>query len=160
MATDIHPFEVDIPPAEVERLQRKLNDTRIPDREIIRGAGEKYEDINLHFVHARANEKFHANAIPLLLIHGWPGSFYEFSRVWYPLSHPESEIDPAFHVVVPHTIGFALHDNPLGMLMWVGEKYNEAAHPSNQEAASWREAILATCSLYYFTGCIMPSMLC
>ena len=44
--------------------------------------------------------------------------------------------------------------------MWIGEKYTEAAHPNNQRLGSWKQAILTTASLYYFTGCIMPSMLC
>lgn len=44
--------------------------------------------------------------------------------------------------------------------MFAGEKYNEAAHPESQKQRSWSQAILATASLYYFTGCIMPSMLC
>lgn len=62
----------------------------------------------------------------------------------------------------PHTIGIALNDNPVGILMWVGEKYNEAANPKNQrlEEPFWKEAILTTASLYYFTDCIMPSTLC
>lgn len=44
--------------------------------------------------------------------------------------------------------------------MWVGEKYNEAADPEKQKRPFWTEAILTTASLYFFTGCIMPSMLC
>jgi hypothetical protein len=56
-------------------------------------------------------------------------------------------------------MGLALHDNPLGILMWVGEKYNEAADPNTQKTPFWTKAILTTASLYYFTGCIMPSML-
>lgn len=59
----------------------------------------------------------------------------------------------------PHTIGIALHDNPVGILMWVGEKFIEAANPENQKHPSWTHAILTTASLYYFSGCIMPSML-
>jgi hypothetical protein len=43
--------------------------------------------------------------------------------------------------------------------MWVGEKYNEAADPATQRTPFWIKAILTTASLYYFTGCIMPSML-
>lgn len=43
--------------------------------------------------------------------------------------------------------------------MWVGEKYNEAADPKNQVKPFWTKAILTTASLYFFTGCIMPSML-
>ena len=44
--------------------------------------------------------------------------------------------------------------------MWVGEKYNEAADPKTQERPFWTTAILTTASLYFFTDCIMPSMLC
>jgi hypothetical protein len=38
----IVPFKVDIPQSEVERLKRKLSDTRLPPREIVPGAGDKY----------------------------------------------------------------------------------------------------------------------
>lgn len=60
----------------------------------------------------------------------------------------------------PHTIGFAFNDNPIGIMMWVGEKYNEAAGPENQKKRYWTQHILATSSIYYFTHTIMPSMLC
>jgi len=60
----------------------------------------------------------------------------------------------------PHTIGFGFNDNPMGILMWVGEKYNEAAGPESQKKRYWTQHILATASIYYFTDTIMPSMLC
>lgn len=60
----------------------------------------------------------------------------------------------------PHTIGFGFNDNPMAILTWVGEKYNEAAGPENQLKPYWTNVILTTASLYYFTDCIMPSMLC
>lgn len=44
--------------------------------------------------------------------------------------------------------------------MWVGEKYLEASCPTNQAKPYWTQAILTTASLYFFTGTIMPSMLC
>jgi len=44
--------------------------------------------------------------------------------------------------------------------MWVGEKYIEAADPEKQKLPSWSQAILTTVTLYYFTDCVMPSMLC
>lgn len=49
----------------------------------------------IHFVHARSP---HPDAMPLLLIHGWPGSFVEFLAMVDGLTNPE---DPAqaFHVV-------------------------------------------------------------
>jgi hypothetical protein len=48
----------------------------------------------------------------------------------------------------------------MGILTWVGEKYNEAADPEKQKRPYWINCILTTASLYYFTDCIMPSMLC
>lgn len=67
------------------------------------------EDLSIHFIHQKSN---HQNAIPLLLLHGWPGTFYEFSRVIEPLSNPESPNTPAFDVVVPSLPGFCWSDGP------------------------------------------------
>jgi pimeloyl-ACP methyl ester carboxylesterase len=61
------------------------------------------EAIDIHFLHAKSARK---DAIPLLMIHGWPGSFWEFSQVWTRLSNPESDNGKAFHVVVPSMPGF------------------------------------------------------
>jgi hypothetical protein len=41
-SSDIVPFKVDIPRSEVDRLKRKLQDTRLPPKEIVPGAGDKY----------------------------------------------------------------------------------------------------------------------
>ena len=218
------------------------------------------EDINIHFIHQRSKAE---NAVPLLMVHGWPGSFYEFSRVINPLSNASAKIP--FHVVVPslpgfcwssgpkrgwklqdtarvfhtlmhrlgykefvvqtgdwghwvgrelganytdsckaihfnfapaplpegveltkrekevqgrvddwlenhmgyaimmrtrpHTIGWMLQDNPVGIMVWLGEKYNEAADPSKQHLSEWKRHILTTVSLYYFSNCIMTSSL-
>lgn len=38
----VDPFTVDIPEAEVARLKRKLVDTRLPEQEIVPGAGDGY----------------------------------------------------------------------------------------------------------------------
>lgn len=59
----------------------------------------------------------------------------------------------------PQTIGVALTDNPVGILSWVGEKFEEAAAPTKLNDDDWDEAILVTSSLYYFTNCIMTSTL-
>lgn len=67
------------------------------------------ENLNIFFLHARAEGP---DAIPLLLVHGWPGSFWEFSRVWGPLSRPSDDKDIAFHVVVPSLPGFCWSDGP------------------------------------------------
>jgi microsomal epoxide hydrolase len=60
----------------------------------------------LHFVHARSPEP---GARPLLMTHGWPGSYTEFLDVIGPLSDPVAHGgDPAdaFHVVAPSLPGY------------------------------------------------------
>ena len=41
--------------------------------------------IDLHFAHHRSEDP---HAVPLLLIHGWPGSFVEFVDILPLLNHP------------------------------------------------------------------------
>ena len=218
------------------------------------------EELNIHFVHKKSKNP---NAIPILLVHGWPGSFYEFSKVINPLS--DENASPSFHCIVPslpgfgfssgppkgwtlqdtarifhtlmqrlgynkfcvqtgdwghwvgrelaanysesckvvhfnfapaplpegveltrresevqgrvddwlknhmgyaimmrtrpHTIGWMLQDNPIGIMVWLGEKYNEAASPEKQKLPEWKTHILTTVSIYYFSNCIMTSSL-
>src|SRR5262245_26098631 len=45
------------------------------------------DGIDVHFVHRRSTEP---NALPLLITHGWPGSFVEFTKVIDPLTNPVS----------------------------------------------------------------------
>jgi len=60
----------------------------------------------IHFIHARSTKPA---ALPLLLVHGWPGSIFEFVKVIGPLSDPVAyggdEAD-AFHVVSPSLPGY------------------------------------------------------
>jgi pimeloyl-ACP methyl ester carboxylesterase len=60
----------------------------------------------IHFLHVRSPEP---DATPLLLLHGWPGSVVEFTRVIGPLSDPRAHGDasaPAFDLVIPSLPGF------------------------------------------------------
>ena len=225
------------------------------------------EGLNIHFIHQRSSNP---DAVPILLLHGWPGSFYEFNEV-IPLLNNPSNSGPAFHCIAPdlpglcfsspplrrgwtvkdtarifhalvlrlgykqycvqagdwgqfvarelganpaygesckaihlnycpgalpdtvteddltdrergarekgidwrtnhigyavlmrtrpHTLGWMLQDNPLGLLAFVGEKYQEASNPSTHSTTRWKEHILTTVCLYYFTHCIMTSAL-
>jgi epoxide hydrolase len=64
------------------------------------------EGQNVHFLHVRSPE---ANALPVILTHGWPGSVTEFLEVIGPLSDPRSHGgDPAdaFDVIVPSFPGY------------------------------------------------------
>ena len=59
----------------------------------------------VHFLHVRSPEP---GALPLMLIHGWPGSFVEFIDLVGPLTDPVShggDAADAFHVVVPSVPG-------------------------------------------------------
>jgi pimeloyl-ACP methyl ester carboxylesterase len=61
----------------------------------------------IHFIHVKSRE---ANATPLMLIHGWPGSFVEFLDHIEPLTDPVKhggEAEDAFDVVIPSLPGFA-----------------------------------------------------
>ena len=60
----------------------------------------------IHFLHVRSPEP---DALPLVLTHGWPGSFVEFLDLIGPLTDPRSHGgDPAdaFHLVIPSLPGF------------------------------------------------------
>ncbi|MFD3654648.1 epoxide hydrolase family protein [Streptomyces sp. NPDC058620] len=62
----------------------------------------------IHFAHIRSPEP---DATPLLMTHGWPGSFVEFTEVVGPLTDPRAHgCDPAnaFHLVLPSIPGFGL----------------------------------------------------
>lgn len=67
---------------------------------------------HLHAVHRRSSR---ADARPLLIAHGWPGSVLEFDAIIERLAEPESEDLPAFHVVAPSLPGYAWSDRPPGM---------------------------------------------
>ena len=58
---------------------------------------------DIHFVHKKSTK---ADAIPLLFLHGWPGSFYEVVRIINPLVQGDGNAGPTFHVVAPSLIDF------------------------------------------------------
>jgi len=70
------------------------------------------EGLTVHFVHEKSNEP---DAIPVILLHGWPGSFHEFLPVIKPLtqSSPSSSgKSVSFNVVVPSLPGFVFSSAP------------------------------------------------
>ncbi len=72
----------------------------------------------MHFVHKRSER---SDAIPLILIHGWPGSWFEFAHVIDDLANPSDKDAPAFHVVVPSLPGFMYSTPPPSSAKGVGE---------------------------------------
>jgi pimeloyl-ACP methyl ester carboxylesterase len=140
-ATDIRPFRIQIPQADLDDLRDRLARTRWPSE--VAGVGwargvpvdylkplandwatsydwraaeaelNRYpqfttviDGANIHFLHVRSPE---ADALPLILTHGWPGSIVEFLDVIGPLTDPRSHGgDPAdaFHLVIPSVPNF------------------------------------------------------
>lgn len=72
--------------------------------------------LRIHFVHAAAVAP-QAPALPLVLSHGWPDSFWRYAKVIPLLTDPGAHgADPAdaFDVVVPDMPGYGYSDRPAG----------------------------------------------
>ena len=71
------------------------------------------DGLGIHFIHVRSP---HADALPLVITHGWPGSVVEFHKVIEPLTDPTAHggsADDAFHVVCPSLPGYGFSDKPV-----------------------------------------------
>jgi pimeloyl-ACP methyl ester carboxylesterase len=144
-ATDptIRPYRIAIPQADLDELQHRLAETRLPNA--LPGVGWSYGVPNeyvvglldrwrtafdwrafearinakpqftttidgqqIHFLHIRSAA---SQSFPLILTHGWPGSFVEYLDVIGPLTDPAAHgADPAdaFDLVIPSIPGFTL----------------------------------------------------
>jgi epoxide hydrolase len=68
------------------------------------------DGLDIHFIHQRSP---HADALPLVITHGWPGSIAEFQKVIEPLVNPASgRPEDAFHVVCPSLPGYGFSGKP------------------------------------------------
>jgi epoxide hydrolase len=70
------------------------------------------DGLDIHFLHVRSP---HPGAVPLVMTHGWPGSFLEFERVLGPLTDPPAhggDAADAFDVVVPSLPGYGFSGKP------------------------------------------------
>jgi pimeloyl-ACP methyl ester carboxylesterase len=61
-----------------------------------------FDTYDVHFIHQPSAVP---NAIPLLFVHGWPGSFIEVTKVLPQLVQGGKDF-PAFHVVAPSLLDF------------------------------------------------------
>jgi pimeloyl-ACP methyl ester carboxylesterase len=76
----------------------------------------KLGNLRIHYVHARAVAPA-GPVLPLVLTHGWPDSFWRYTKVIPLLTDPAAHgADPAdaFDVVVPDLPGFGYSDRPAG----------------------------------------------
>ena len=145
--TEIRPFRVGFPAAEVADLRRRIAATRWPDRETVTddsqgvrlalmqelarywgtdydwGACEtklnarpnfvtELDGLDIHFIHVRSQ---HADALPLIVTHGWPGSIIEQLKIIEPLTNPTAHggsAADAFHLVIPSLPGYGFSAKP------------------------------------------------
>lgn len=72
----------------------------------------RVRDLDIHFIHLRSNAP---KRRPLIITHGWPGSFVEFMNVMEPLAYPEKyagKASDAFDVIIPSLPGYAFSGKP------------------------------------------------
>jgi pimeloyl-ACP methyl ester carboxylesterase len=70
------------------------------------------DDLDIHFIHVKSR---HENALPIILIHGWPGSVVELLSVVGPLTDPTAHggsAEDAFDVVIPSMPGYGFSGKP------------------------------------------------
>lgn len=68
-----------------------------------------FDPINIHFLHQKSKV---ASAIPLLFVHGWPGSFLEGIKVHERLAEGNGVNEPAFDVVVISLPNYGFSEGP------------------------------------------------
>ena len=70
------------------------------------------DGLDIHFIHVRSK---HANALPVIVTHGWPGSITEQLKIIGPLTDPTAyggKADDAFDVVTPSLPGCGFSGKP------------------------------------------------
>jgi pimeloyl-ACP methyl ester carboxylesterase len=72
------------------------------------------DGLDIHFIHVRSR---HANALPLIMTHGWPGSVLELLKTVGPLTDPTAHggrPEDAFDLVMPSMPGYGFSGKPTG----------------------------------------------
>ena len=70
------------------------------------------DGVGIHFIHVKSP---HANAMPLIITHGWPGSVIELLEVVGPLTDPPAHggrAEDAFDLVLPSLPGYGFSGEP------------------------------------------------
>ena len=86
------------------------------------------DGVDIHFIHVRSP---HADALPLIMTHGWSGSVVELLEVIGPLTDPTAlggRAEDAFHLVLPSLPGHGFSGEP-----------TELAWESGRIARAWAE---------------------
>src|SRR5215217_1371530 len=70
------------------------------------------DGLDIHFIHVRSK---HEDALPLIVLHGWPGSIIEQIKIIDPLTNPTAHgasASDAFHLVIPSMPGYGFSGKP------------------------------------------------
>ncbi|MFE9622999.1 epoxide hydrolase family protein [Streptomyces sp. NPDC006527] len=70
------------------------------------------DGLDIQFAHIRSP---HADALPMLMTHGWPGSIVELLKIVDPLTNPTAHggrAEDAFHLVLPTLPGYGFSGRP------------------------------------------------
>jgi pimeloyl-ACP methyl ester carboxylesterase len=70
------------------------------------------DGLDIHFIHVRSR---HADALPVIITHGWPGSIIEQLKIIDPLTDPTAHggsPQDAFDVVIPSLPGYGFSGKP------------------------------------------------
>ena len=70
------------------------------------------DGLDIHFIHVRSK---HEDALPLIVLHGWPGSIVEQLKIIDPLTNPTAHggsASDAFHLVIPSLPGYGFSGKP------------------------------------------------
>ncbi|XP_062286199.1 epoxide hydrolase 1 [Scomber scombrus] len=70
----------------------------------------KIEGLDVHFIHVRPPHRENQTVLPLMLVHGWPGSFFEFYRILPLLT--ENQDGVVFEVICPSIPGYGFSEAP------------------------------------------------
>jgi pimeloyl-ACP methyl ester carboxylesterase len=86
------------------------------------------DGLDIHFIHVRSR---HADALPLIVTHGWPGSVFEQLKIIEPLTDPTAHggaASDAFDLVIPSLPGYGFSGQP-----------TETGWDSDHIARAWAE---------------------
>jgi pimeloyl-ACP methyl ester carboxylesterase len=70
------------------------------------------DGLDIHFIHVLSK---YDNALPMIVTHGWPGSFIEQLKIIDPLTNPTAHgatASDAFHLVIPSLPGYGFSGKP------------------------------------------------
>uniref|UniRef100_A0A3Q3IJY5 Epoxide hydrolase n=1 Tax=Monopterus albus TaxID=43700 RepID=A0A3Q3IJY5_MONAL len=70
----------------------------------------KIEGLDVHFVHVRPPPRENQKVLPLMFVHGWPGSFFEFYKILPVLTQNHDGV--AFEVICPSIPGYGYSEAP------------------------------------------------